>query len=73
MIPSLAGLSLSFAGTMLVAFSIKRGKVQMYMDSPNEMENAARFNAPMLRLGLALLAVGFLLQIWGVALGVLRA
>jgi len=39
------------------------------MDTPKEMEYAARFNAPVLRWGLALLAGGFLFQIWGAAIG----
>lgn len=33
------------------------------------MEHAGRFNTSMLRWGLALLAAGFLFQIWGVSLG----
>jgi len=68
-IQSIAGLVLSLVGTFLVAVSVKKGKVEVYMDSPNEMENAVRFKLPMFRWGLALLAVGFLLQIWGVSLG----
>jgi len=68
-IPSITGLGLSFVGTVLVAFSIRKGKVRMYMDSPKEMEHAVRFTARMLRWGLALLAAGFLFQIWGVSLG----
>jgi len=68
LIPSLAGLGLNFVRTVLVALSIRKGNVRMYMDSPKEMELAGRFNARMLRWGLALLAAGFLFQIWSVSL-----
>ena len=69
MILSIAGLGISFLGTLLVAFSVKKGKVEMWKDSPKEREYGTRHNLPMFRLGLALLALGFLLQIWGVSLG----
>lgn len=68
MIITIIGLIISFVGTVLVAVSIKRGKVGMYMNSPKEMEYAGNFNTPILKWGLGLLALGFLLQIWGASL-----
>lgn len=69
MILSVSGLLVSFLGTLLVAFSVKKGKVEMWKDSSKEREYAAKFELGRLRWGLALLAVGFLLQVGGVFLG----
>lgn len=66
MIQSIAGLGVSFVGTILVAFSVKQGKVMAYMDSENEPEHMTAFNLKMFRWGLSCLGLGFLLQIWGI-------
>jgi hypothetical protein len=69
MILSIAGLSISFAGTVLVAFSVKQGKVWAWKDSKNDSEHMTVFKLGIFRWGLAILALGFLLQIWGVSQG----
>ena len=65
MIQSIAGLGFSFVGTVLVALSVKKGE---YMMSGDHEEYTALFKIGMLKLGLVLLGVGFLLQIWGVCI-----
>ena len=52
-----------------MALSVKQGKVIIWKDSPKEPEHTAVFKLGMFRWGLALLAAGFLMQIWGVAQG----
>jgi hypothetical protein len=63
----IAGLGISFVGTVLVALSIKQGKVVFWKDSPKEQENTAVFRVGLFRWGLILLGVGFLFQIVSVA------
>lgn len=69
MIQTIAGLSISFVGTVLVAFSMKRGKVTVKKDSDDPWEHTIDFKVTMFRVGVALLGLGFLVQVWGVALG----
>lgn len=67
MIQTVLGLILNFVGAVLVAFSIKRGKVLIWKDSPREPEYTAVFKLGLFRWGVALLGLGFLLQLWGLA------
>ncbi len=62
MIFSIIGLSLNFIGTLLVAFSIKKGKVEMWVDEP---EYGMRYLKTMFWWGIGLLASGFLVQLVG--------
>jgi hypothetical protein len=63
MIFSIAGLGISLVETVLVAFSVKQGKVMIWRDSPKEPEHTTVFKLVMFRWGLACLGLGFLLQI----------
>ena len=65
----IAGLGISFARTILVAFSIKRGKVKIKKDPGDKREHAIDFKQGRFRWGVGLLALGFLLQVVSVALG----
>ena len=69
MILSIVGLGISFLGTILVALSVKRGKVLAWKDSRAEPEYMTVSKLGMFRWGLVFLGVGFLLQIVSVALG----
>jgi hypothetical protein len=69
MILLIVGLGISLLGTIFLALSVKRGKVLAWKDSKAEPEYMTVFKLGMFRWGLALLALGFLLQIWGVSLG----
>ena len=62
MILSMIGLGFNFIGTLLVAFSIKRGKVEMWVDEPEyaTVHHKKRFN-----WGIGILAFGFLVQLAG--------
>jgi hypothetical protein len=59
---SLIGLGMNFLGTILVAFSVKKGKVYAWKDNENQPEHMASFKLAMFRWGIGCLAVGFLLQ-----------
>lgn len=69
MILLIVGPGISFLGTILVALSVKRGKVLAWKDSEAEPEYMTVFKLGMFRWGLVFLGVGFLLQIASVALG----
>jgi hypothetical protein len=54
------GLSLSFLGSLLIAFSIGEPPSQVYQDYRGRRVSLAAFSRPWaLRLGLALLSFGF--------------
>ena len=63
MVMSIAGLSISFVGTVLVAFSVQRGNVYAWKESRDKTDYMMRVKLGMFRWGIGLLAVGFLLQI----------
>jgi hypothetical protein len=64
----LIGLSLNFVGTIMVAFSIKRGTVQAWQekDKNPKMQYMILYSAWMFRTGIRIIAAGFLFQIAGV-------
>ena len=63
MILSIIGLSLNFIGTILVAFSIKKGEVIAWKNDANKPENMTVHYQKMFRWGIGILASGFLVQI----------
>ncbi len=63
MVMTLAGLSINFVGTVLVAFSVQRGDVWAWKESEDKPNYMMRVKLGMFRWGIGLLAVGFLLQI----------
>lgn len=65
MIFSVIGLSLNFIGTLLVAFSIKKGEVEAWKDDSKKTEYMTRHNQTIFRGGIGLLAFGFLVQLFG--------
>jgi len=65
MVLSMIGLILNFLGTILVAFSIRKGSVEAWKDSKNKREDMASFKLWKFRLGIWVLALGFPMQIWG--------
>ena len=65
MIFSIVGLGLNFIGTILVAFSIKKGKVEAWKDDSNKPEYMTEHNQRMFRWGIGLQAFGFLIQLTG--------
>jgi len=62
---SIAGITISLVGTIMLAFSIRKGKVYMWKDSSKKREYAAVFAPRLFYSGIALLALGFILQILG--------
>jgi len=63
----LLGLFLNFAGTILVAFSIIAGTIKIYDDKRNMLEHKVPiFKKWKFRVGVSLIAIGFVLQIIGV-------
>ena len=65
MIFSIIGLSLNFIGTILVAFSIKKGEVEAWKDDSNKPEYMTMHHQTIFRWGIGLLAFGFLIQLTG--------
>ncbi len=63
MVTSVAGLSVSFVGTVLVAFSVQRGDVWAWKVSRDKPNYMMRVKLGMFRWGIGLLGVGFLFQI----------
>jgi hypothetical protein len=65
MILSAIGLSFNFIGTILVAFSIKKGEVEAWKSDSKKREYLTAHNQKMFRWGIGLLAFGFLVQLSG--------
>lgn len=67
MIFSIIGLSLNFIGTLLVAFSIKKGKVKAMQEKSKhpKWESMIQYNPCIFYMGITSLASGFFLQIFG--------
>ncbi|MFC2163620.1 hypothetical protein ACFLT2_01335 [Acidobacteriota bacterium] len=64
------GLSLNFVGTLLVAFSIKKGEVEMMQEKSKnpEWETTIKYRPKRFWTGISILAFGFLIQIAGVVI-----
>jgi hypothetical protein len=67
MVISVVGLCLSFIGSILVAFSFKKGDVMAWKDSRDKPNYMIEFKQTLFRWGIVCIAVGFLLQIWGLS------
>ncbi len=66
MVINIVGLGISFVGTILVAFSVRRGKVYAWKDDTTERPDyMMQVTLWMFRLGVGMLAVGFLAQVGG--------
>jgi hypothetical protein len=67
MIFSIIGLSFNFIGTVLVAFSIRKGEVIAMQEKSKrpKWESMIRYNPCVFYLGITSLAFGFFLQIFG--------
>jgi hypothetical protein len=69
MVWELMGLSLSLAGTILIAFSIVPGTLPVYDEKKDMLEHIIpRFKKYKFRFGIAFVAIGFVLQIVGLIL-----
>lgn len=67
MIWGLLGLSLSLAGTILIAFSIVPGTLPVYDEKRDMLEHIIpRFKKYKFRFGISFVAIGFAFQIVGV-------
>ena len=64
MILPIIGLSLNFVGTILVAFSIKKGDVEAWQDDSNKREFMTVHKQSLFRFGIGILALGFAIQIY---------
>jgi len=64
----LIGLILNFFGTIMVAFSIKKGTVEAWQekDENPRMQYMIYYTAWMFRMGIGIIAAGFLFQIAGI-------
>jgi hypothetical protein len=64
---TLLGLILNFAGTVLVAFSFKRGTVMAWQekDKNPKMQYMIYYSPSMFKLGIFMIASGFIFQIAG--------
>ena len=64
---TLIGLALNLAGTVMVAFTFKRGHVEAYQekDKNPKMESMVQYRRWLFRVGIVLISIGFLLQFIG--------
>jgi len=62
---TLIGLAFNLVGTVMVAFTFKKGKVEAWKETSKEMESMVQYRRWLFRIGIGLIFIGFLLQFIG--------